>query len=206
MPKPNVHQRVRQIGWVSAQITGSTLNNSGTGQAHGNLGALGAGVRADSFGFQVNHGIIGGASVLYIGNSLPPSLLPSRSVQEVHDTTCLYAELFCHLRSAGNVDLPASVQFWFNELTPPASLVPAPTTFDLGDWVTGNWQEWEKWSPITVPTPPPGLSSGGAGGIRYEYRKVLGRVPANYMFMSVTNAGSVAAAEWGFGLILRDSM
>jgi len=78
-----------------------------------------------------------------------------------------------------------------------------PGQADLGDWVTNAWQEWEEWSPISIPTPPPDFSSGGAAGIRYEYRRTLGKVPSNFFYLTIENLGTVSATEWGIGLFLR---
>lgn len=201
MAQPNVTQRTREIGFVNGQalVNGGILNN----YVAAPLGALNPGVEVDSFGFQINHALLGGASTLFAGNSTPPFMLPTRAIAGVHDSHCLYGEVLAHLRSAGNVDLPGQLRFFVNEYPPLAAFVPAPTQFDLGDWVAAGWQEWEKWSPLTIPTPPPGFTGGGAGGIRYEYRRLLGRVPGNFMFVSLTNRGSVAALEWGISVIMR---
>jgi len=208
MSKPNVTARTREVGFVAAQSFGNlAVGSSGInpGNAAPGVFPLNAGAQADSFGFQVNHAILGGASVLFFGNSLPPTIRATRHILNVHDTHCVNVEVRAHLRSAGNVDLPGLLRFFFNELAPEAAVVPAPDQSNLGDWAQGQWQEWEDWSPLTVPTPPPGFTAGGAGGLRYEYRRVLGRVPGNFMYASITNLGTVAATEWGLAMILRSS-
>jgi hypothetical protein len=123
----------------------------------------------------------------------------------------MYAEVTAHLRSATELDLPAVIRIFFNDLWPTAAAVANPDLDDLGDWVTNGvgpatqgWQEWEEFSPITVPTPPPGFSAALADGARYEHRRKLGRCPANFFFCLIENAGSVNATEWGMGLHLRD--
>ncbi len=201
MPKPNVTQRARLIGYVNGQVGGSVpiLSN------YLLPGLLNPGASIDSYGFQLNHALLAGASVIFAGNTVPPTMLPTRDVSGVHNTICPYVEVIAHLRSAGNVDLPGVLHFYMNEYPPLAAFVAAPTQFNLGDYAAAVWQEWEQWSPLTIPTPPPGFTGGGAGGIRYEYRRQLGRMPSNFLYCRLTNAGSVAATEFQVSLMLRST-
>lgn len=214
MPKPNVSHRSRQVGWWMGTSNGSVSNIGGGGQGHGSAPALTAGSQAVTFPIQVAHGLLGGAAIFQRGFVIPVTVEPTRGLDRSHSTHGVYLEISAHLRSAGNVDLPAQVNIFFNDYWPPdPAVIPngAPyrsvqfpdAIIDQGDWVTGAWQEWEDFSPLTIPTPPPGFTSGGNGGIRYEYRRVLGRVPANFVWLKITNLGSVDATEWGFGVFLR---
>lgn len=200
----NTQVRVREVGWWTGVTNGSILNNGATGQRHGASGALNAGATLQTFPFQLAHALLGGASVFSRGFVIPVTIEPTRQISQVFDTHAIYLELGVHLRSAGDVDLPGQVRIFFNDLWPDAATVPNPSRLDLGDWVTNAWQEWEDWSPLSIPTPPPGFSSGGAAGIRYEYRRVLGRAPANFFYVTLTNVGTVAASEWGIGLYVRN--
>jgi len=171
--------------------------------------------------FQIANAILGGASVFSRGFTSPVVLEPTRVIADVADTQTLYLHLSAHLRSLANVDLPGVIHIQTNDLWPPAvvngavgpTAVANPTRSDLGDWVTNGgvppagasvqgWQEWEDWSPLTVPTAPPGFSSGGNTGLRYEWRKYIGRLRSNFLWVSLTNAGSVDATEWGLGVWL----
>jgi hypothetical protein len=202
-PKPNVNARVREVGWWWGTTNGSATNTSGSGIGHGTSPALAAGATALCFPIQSTHALLGGASVFSRGFVFPVTLEPTRNIDQVFNSHGMYLEITAHLRSAGDVDLPGQLRIFHNDLWPTAAAVPAAGRLDLGDWRTNQWQEWEEWSPISIPTAPPGFTGGGAAGTRYEYRRKLGRIPANFFFAQLTNAGSVAAAEWGFGVYLR---
>lgn len=200
MAQPNVNIRTREIGWAFGNTNGSLTNTSGSGQAHGVAPALAAGVAAFTFAIQTIDGLLGGAAVFSRGFVLPSTVEPTRIIDQVKSTHAVYIGVSAHLRSAGNVDLPGTIRLITNDLWPTEAAVPVPSRIDLGDWVTNAWQEWEKFSPLTVPTPPPGFTGGGAAGVRYEYRKALGRMPSNFLWVSLTNNGTVSATEWGIGI------
>jgi len=203
MPKPNVNQRVRQVGWWFGTTNGSQTNTSGSGQGHGSAPALGAGSSAITYRVQVAHALLGGSSVFARGFVYPITLEPTRHIILCRDSHCVYLSLAVHLRSAGDVDLPGRVRIFCNDLWPTAAAVANPDTTNLGDWRDNTWQEWEEWSPIGIPTPPPGFTSGTGTGIRYEYRRKLGRIPSNFFYFQLDNLGSVSATEWGIGMFLR---
>jgi len=205
MAKPNVNFRTREVGWVFGNTNGSATNIGAGGQAHGVAPALGAGSTAFTYAVQTAHGILGGASSFSRGFVFPATLRPTRTIDQVKDTHCRYLDLSAHLRSAGNVDLPGRITILHSDLWPDAASVPNPSRVDLGDWVSNQWQEWEKWSPLTIPTPPPGFTSGGNGGIRYEWRQYIGLLPFNFVWISLTNLGSVSATEWGIGVWSRSN-
>lgn len=177
MPNPNVHGRYREIPFFTG------VNKGAGGQYGVGLGALGAGTQTalgDFRPFQLGHATLGGFST---------SPTPG-----VPDTHCHYMWVTAHLRSAGNVDLPGQINIFMCEVSQPAG-----THLTLGDYVSGQMLEWEEWSPLSVPTPPPGFTGGGAGGLRYEFRRFLGRVPMNIVRCALTNIGTVAATEWHLG-------
>lgn len=203
MPKPNVNIRTREVGWWFGTTNGSLTNTSGSGQGHGLAPALAIGGSAITYRVQIAHGQLGGSSVFARGFVYPITLEPTRHILQVRDSHCVYLSISCHLRSVGNVDLPGRVRVFTNDLWPTAAAVADPGQADLGDWVTNAWQEWEEWSPLTIPTPPPEFTGGGAAGLRYEYRRNLGKVPSNFFYLQLENLGTVAASEWGLGLFLR---
>src|SRR6266850_2092795 len=212
MPKPNVNFRTREIGWWFGTTQGSNGNVGGGGQSHGGIfgAALPANTVAKTTPVQLPHALLGGASAFSRGSGSPALLEKTRAIQGAFGSHCVYLEISAHLRSAANVDLPGIVRIYHNDYWPlPAAVPGVPITSDLGDWVTNGggfttgWQEWEEWSPLTIPTPPPGFTSLGNFGIRYEYRRKLGKAPANFFFLTCENVGSVAATEWGVGLFLR---
>lgn len=184
MPNPNVHYRVREVGWVLGVLKGN-----GGAVGHANLGNLAAGATTninDFRPFLVNHALLGG----FQSNFNP-------GVPETH---CVYLEVQAHLRSSTNFDLPGRIRIFYSEVATPTG-----TQATVGDWVAGQMQEWEEWSPLTVPTPPPNFSSGGAAGTRYEYRRYLGRVPGNIVRCTLTNHGAVPATEWALGYFFRSN-
>lgn len=203
MTKPNVNQRSREVGWWFGATNGSLVNTSATGQGHGSAPALGAGSSAITYRVQVAHAQLGGASVFARGFVYPISLEPTRHIILVRDSHCVYLSLSAHLRSAADVDLPGRIRIFCNDLWPTAAAVANPDQTNLGDWRDNQWQEWEEWSPIGIATPPPGFTSGTNAGIRYEYRRKLGKIPSNFFYFQIENLGSVAATEWGIGMYLR---
>ncbi len=194
MAKPNVHTRIRKVGWVDGYVMGNGGNIT-----HGARGNLTPGFPQDSFPIQVNAAILGANSVLYRDEIANPQLYQSRSIGRVRDTHCVYLEVAAHLRSLGGASLPGIIRVWVNELPP---LPPGDNT-QLGDWVLNGWQEWEDYSPISVPTIPASFPSLGGLGDRYEYRRVLGRIPGNIIFVEIENVGTVAATDWGLHVYLR---
>jgi len=203
MSKPNVNFRTRDVGWWFGNTNGSLTNTSTTGQNHGFAPALGAGSSAITYRVQIVHAQLGGAALFSRGFVYPITLEPTRHIILAKDCHAVYLSLSAHLRSAGDVDLPGKIQIFTNDLWPTAAAVANPDTTNIGDWKDNAWQEWEEMSPIGIPTPPPGFSSGGAGGIRYEHRRNVGRLQSNFFYCQLTNLGSVAAAEWGIGVYLR---
>jgi len=201
--------RTRDVGWWFGNTTGSSVNNGGGGQAHGaGIGSLVAGGVTTIGPIQTVHALLGGASVFARGLVSGGVLEPTRFIDGVLATHAQYLTVSVHLRSAGNIDLPGQLQFFCNDLWPTAAAVPNPNTLSLADWagsglLSAAWTELEELSPLMIPTPPPGFSTGGAAGLRYEYRRVLGRLPCNFFAASITNLGSVTATEWGVGLYLR---
>lgn len=207
MSSPNVHTRTRELGWWTGVTVGSATNTSGSGLGHGSQGNIPSGASFTTAPVQLAHALLGGAAVFTKGGAFAGALEPTRPVSGTMDTHAIYIEVAVHLRSAGDVDLPGQVRFFFNDLWPTFAQVPTPPGLappDLGDWQSNFWQEWEDWSPLTVPTPPPGFSTGLATGVRYEYRRSLGKAPANFFFAQLTNVGSVAATEWGLCLYVRN--
>ncbi len=194
MPKPNVHVRSRNVGWVEGYVMGN-----GGAITHGARGNLTVGFPQDTFPIQVNAAILGANSVLYRDEVAAPQLYQSRVVGRVRDSHCVYLEIAAYLRSAGGVQLPGIVRVWVNELPPPA---PGDFT-QMGDWLLNGWQEWEDYSPITIPTIPHSFPSLSGLGGRYEYRRTLGRVPGNFIFLNIDNVGTVAATEWALQVYLR---
>jgi len=181
MANPNVHYRVRPIGWVVGVDKG---NGGQYGVGLGNLAAGGVTTLFDFRPFQFNHAILGG--------------FQSSATPGCPDTIGMHMEVTAHLRSAGNVDLPGIINVFMAQISQPLG-----THNTLGDWVSGQMAEWEEFSPISVPTPPPGFTSGGAGGLRYQFRRTLGRVPMNFVRVQLTNIGTVAATEWQLGVYFR---
>lgn len=200
---PNVNLRTREVGWWFGTTNGSLTNTSATGQGHGLAPALAAGGTAITYRVQVAHAQLGGASVFARGFVYPITLEPTRHIIQVRDSHCVYMSIAVHLRSAGNLDLPGIVRIFHNDLWPTESSVANPGQADLGDWATNVWQEWEEWSPLSIPTPPPDFSTVAAGGIRYEHRRHLGKIPSNFFYLQLENIGTVDATEWGIGMFLR---
>jgi hypothetical protein len=203
MTKPNVNFRTREVGWWFGNTNGSLTNLSGSGQNHGVAPPLGAGATAITYRVQLVHAQLGGAALFSRGFVYPITLEPTRHIILARDAHPVYLSLSAHLRGDSNVDLPGKINIFTNDLWPTAAAVANPDTTQIGDWRDNAWQEWEDQSPLGIPTPPPGFSSGGAAGIRYEYRRRIGRLESNFFYCQITNLGTVPATEWGIGVFLR---